>query len=233
MQLLSFATTFVALWSCISSLRSSELRLQVSARKTECFFEEITRADAQVDVFTQVLRGGRLDIGLSIYNLESEEKILSASIQRDSDSLSLNLPTSHNVTGYKICLENSFSLLTQRLVQLTILVHQRKEYCESDTVTPGVGSDVSDELQVHSNLIQDLTSVRHRLTRVAKQLHNITNTQHYVRVLEARHRLQAEYNNRRVLMWSVLEMVVMIFAALVQVISTQRMLRIADWHNTT
>ena len=223
MQLLSFGATFVALWSCISSLRSTRFVVKVPARSTECFYEQTSPSDTQLDVIIQILRGGQLDIGLNIYESEKDVKILSTLVERNSKPVTLNLSTSHHVPDYKICLNNSFSLLAHRLVQLTIQVHQSEDYCESNSLA--MDSDLSSEPNTQSNLSQELTGVQHRLRMVAWQLLNVTNTQNYLRALEARHRLQAEYHNRRVVMWSVLEIVVILFTTLVQVITTRNILR--------
>ena len=220
MQLLSFAAIFVTLWSCISSLRNTRFVVKVPARSTECFYEPTTQADTQVDVLAQVLQGGQLDIRLSIYESENDEKILSALVQGDSKPVALNLSTSHHVTSYKICLENSFGLLAHRLVQLTVQVHQAGDsmYCERTSAV--VDSDLSPNTQSNLPL-----SVQHRLSKVAWQLLNVSNTQNYLRALEARHRLWAEYHNRKVVMWSILEMVVIVFVTLVQVIAMRNILR--------
>ena len=189
MQLLSFAAIFVALWSCISSLRNTRFVVKVPARSTECFYEQTTQADTQVDVLAQVLQGGQLDIRLSIYESEKDEKILSALVKGDSKPVALNLSTSHHVTSYKICLENSFGLLAHRLVQLTVQVHQAGDSMYGEAV---VDSDLSPNTQSNLSL-----SVQHRLSKVAWQLLNVSNTQNYLRALEARHRLWADSRNAR------------------------------------
>lgn len=225
MQLLSFAAIFIALWSCISSLRNTRFVVKVPARSTECFYEQTTQADTQVDVLVQVLQGGQLDIGLSIYESEKDERILSALVERDSKPVALNLSTSHHATSYKICFENTFSLLAHRLVQLTIQVHQTRDYMYCERTSAVTDSDLSSsEPNIQSNLSQELISVQHRLAKVAWQLLNITNTLNYLRALDTRHILWAEYHNRRVVMWSILEMVVIVFVTLVQVIAIQSIL---------
>ena len=178
-----------------------------------------------MDIVVQVLRGGMLDVGLSIYDSEKDGKILSRLVERDSKPVTLNLSKARHVADYKICLENSFSLVAHKLVQLTILVHQDKDYCETNSTAMDLDT-LSSELNVNSKLSHELTSVQHRLTRVAWQLLNVTNTQHYLRGLEARQRLQAESHNRRIVMWSVLEMLVIVFTTLVQVIAIQSILRV-------
>lgn len=227
MQLLSFAAIFVALWSCIGSLRNTRFVVKVPARSTECFYEQTTQADAQVDVLVQVLQGGQLDIGLSIYESEEDEKILSACVEGDSKPVALNLSTTHHVTSYKICLENSFSLLAHRLVQLTIQVHQAGDYMYCDrTLLAAANSDLSSSgPNIQGDLSQELIRVEHRLAKVAWQLLNVTNTQDYLRALGTRHRLRAEYRSRSVLMWSILETVVIVFVTLVQVIAIRSVLR--------
>lgn len=216
MQLLSFATTFVALWSCTRSLRNVQFVLKVPARRTECFYEQTTLDDTQMDIQLQVIRGGDLDIGLSIYH-SNEDKVLSTQVTGDSEPLTLTLPRS--IVDYKICLENSFSLLAEKVVYFVIMVYQLKDYDEG-TLDPDGSSESRSNL---SQLL--LKSVDHRLARVTRHLINVTLTQNYFRAREARERQRADSHNRRVLLWSTLELVVILFASLVQVIAIRSMFR--------
>ena len=213
MQLLPLVT-FLALWSCTNSIT---FILKVPARNAECFYEQTTEEDAEMDVGVQVIRGGDFDVRLSIYSSANEE-ILSKLVREVPYTATLSL--AGNVRVYKICLDNSFSLWAAKMVHFVLLVHERPDDGEStDFVHEDSGSDWSNE---HSVVLKD---VEHRLASIARQLSNITSTQTYLRVQEAKQRMVAVYHNRRVLMWSVLEVVVIVFTALIQVIAIRSTLR--------
>ena len=163
MQLLPLAAVFAVLVSCTGSLRNVRFILKVPPRNTECFYEETTPDDARIEVGVQVLRGGNLNIGLSIYKSENEE-FLSAQVPREVEPFSLSL--SNDALVYKICLENSFSLL---LVHFTMTVYENGDYIEDSTSTL-LDLDTDNRSPEHS---RELTDLEHRLTRLKWQLFNL------------------------------------------------------------
>lgn len=191
--------------------------LKVPARSAECFYEQTTGEDAEIDVGVQVVRGGDFYVRLNIYNSANEE-ILSKLVREDSCTVTLSLPG--NARVYKICLDNSFSLWAAKMVHFVLLVRERQDHVDSTKfVHVDSGLDWSNE---HSVVLKD---VEHRLASIDRQLSNVTNTQTYLRVQEAKRRMVAVYHNRRVQLWSVLEVVVIVFAALIQVIAIKSTLR--------
>ena len=214
MQLLPLAAVFAVLVSCTGSHRNVRFILKVPPRNTECFYEETTPEDARIEVGVQVLRGGNLNIGLSIYKSENEE-FLSAQVLRDVEPFSLSL--SNDALVYKICLENSFSLFAEKLVHFTMTVYENGDYIEDSTATL-LDLDTDSSLE-HS---RDLADLEHRLTRLKWQLFNFTNSQNHLNARGARDMAAVDAHNRRVLMWSILQILVMVFVTLVQIIALRR-----------
>ena len=198
--------------------------LKVPARSVECFYEQTVEEDAEIDVGVQVVRGGDFDVRLVIYNSANEE-IVSKLVRSGGDSCTVTLSLPGNARIYKICLDNSFSLWAAKMVHFVLLVHERQDDVESTKFVHDIdsGLDWSNE---HSVVMKD---VQHRLASVARQLSNVTSTQTCLRVQEAKQRMVAVYHSRRVLMWSVLEMVVIVFAALIQVIAIRSTLRMGRY----
>ena len=215
MQLLPLAAVFAVLVSCTGSLRNLRFVLKVPPRKTECFYEETSVEDARIEVGVQVIRGGNLNIGLSIYTSQNE-KLLSAQVPRDAEGFSLSL--SNDAEVYKICLENSFSLLAEKWVHLTMTVYENGDYVGNSTSS--VLDTDSDRFSEHS---QDIADVEYRLTRLKWQLFNFSRSQNRLKARGARDTVVAEAHNRKVLMWSILQILVMVFATLLQVIALRRM----------
>lgn len=212
MQLLSLAAAFVALWSCTNSLRSIRFGLRVPPRSTECFYEQTTREDSHIDVGVQVLGGGNLDIRLKVYKSEKEE-VLSELVTRDSKAFTIALSGDKEV--YKICLENSFSLLAEKRVHFEFLVYDIHDKVES--------TSVAHHRLESAELTQVVADVDHGLTRLKWRLFNITGSQDYIRARRTRDGIAADAHSRRVLMWSILEVVAMVFASLIQIITVTRL----------
>ena len=212
MLLLVRAAVFVALWSCYGwrtgGLRSTRLVFSIPPRSRECFYERTGREDSQLHVEVQVLKGGSLDVGLSIYSPEENLK-LTTTVRRDGASVELSLSGDNEVC--KICLDNSFSLLAEKLVHFTVIVYENRDYIDTSSVSV---DSYSQEAQVLTD-----EDVERRLARLTWLLFNVTNAQNSMKALGARDRKAAVSNNRQVLMWSLLEVVVIVFASVVQIIA--------------
>ena len=212
MLLLVRAAVFVALWSCYGwrtgGLRSTRLVFSIPPRSRECFYERTGREDSQLHVEVQVLKGGSLDVGLSIYSPEENLK-LTTTVRRDGASVELSLSGDNEVC--KICLDNSFSLLAEKLVHFTVIVYENRDYIDTSSVSV-------DSYSQESQVLTD-EDVERRLARLTWLLFNVTNAQNSMKALGARDRKAAVSNNRQVLMWSLLEVVVIVFASVVQIIA--------------
>ena len=215
---LPLLVAFFALWSCTSRVNSITFILKVPARSAECFYEQTTEEDAEIDIGVQVVKGGDFGVRLNIYNSTNKE-ILSKLVEESYYTVKLSL--SGNAQVFKICLDNSFSLWVAKMVYFALSVHERQDHVESTSEFLDLGLD--NDLSYEHSLM--LKNVEHRLASVTRQLSNVTSIQTYLKVREARQRMVAVDHNRQVLMWSVLEVVVMVFAALIQVITTRSILR--------
>ena len=215
MQLLLLVGTFFALWSCTGSVRNTRFVLKVPARSAECFYEETTTKDAQIYLGVQVLRGGKLDIKLTIQNSKEEEVLSKLVAPRDFNPEILTL--SENDLVYKICLDNTFSWWSEKWVHFVLVVHEREDYhVENASVS------VDSEPFEHSPVLNE---AKQTLARLRWQLLNVTSSQSYQRARDTRDRTIADSHNRRILMWSILEVVAIVFATLIQVIAISGILR--------
>ena len=171
----------------------------------ECFYEHF-EVGSQVEVQYQVLKGGELDINFLVEN-PLEVYIV---IDRRSDGW---WPLEIKETGeYGICLDNTFSKLSSKLVFLSIVTQDLAKKRELDSEVPRNATD-------HS------AAVIEKLNNIDQRLSKIVSLQHYFQAREARHRLTLESNNSRVFWWSLLECVVMVAAWLAQVVVIRSLFR--------
>ena len=171
----------------------------------ECFYEHF-EVGSQVEVQYQVLKGGELDINFLVEN-PLEVYIV---IDRRSDGW---WPLEIKATGeYGICLDNTFSKLSSKLVFLSIVTQDLAKKRELDSEVPRNATD-------HS------AAVIEKLNNIDQRLSKIVSLQHYFQAREARHRLTLESNNSRVFWWSLLECVVMVAAGLAQVVVIRSLFR--------
>ena len=226
MLLLVRVAVFVAIWSCsslrISGLRTTRFVLKIPPRSRECFYESVTREDSELDVAVHVLKSGYFDLGVEIYCPEEQGR-LSATVRRGETNLKLTLSGKNEPC--KICLDNSFGLLAEKVVRFTVLVYENRDYNAGASVL-GVNSTNYSNSQAQPRAL-NVTDMEHRLARLTWLLFNVTSAQNSLKDLGARDWSAAVSANRQVMMWSVLEVLVIVFACLVQVIaltSTHRLL---------
>ena len=178
----------------------------VPARHRECFYEQF-EIGSKVEVQYQVLKGGELDINFMVKNPQGVYIV----IDHKSDGW---WPLKIKETGeYGICLDNSFSKLSSKLVFLSIITQDLAKERGLDSEVPGNGTDHS-----AAEVIEKLNNIDQKLSR-------IVSLQHYFQARETRHRLTLESNNNRVFWWSLLECVVMVAAGLAQVVLIRSLFR--------
>lgn len=191
-----------------SGFHDATFTFSLPARHMECFYEHFV-IGSKIEVQYQVLKGGELDINFLVMNPEGMYIV----IDRKTDGW---WPLEIEEAGeYGICLDNSFSKLSSKLVFLSIITQDLVKLEERK-----LESDVSE-----NTTDQSAAEVMEKLNILDQKLSRIVSTQHYFQGREARHRLTLESNNSRVFWWSLLECVVMVAAGLVQVVVIRSLFR--------
>lgn len=204
--------SLVVLWVQISSGLDTTLTYKVPAGSRECFFEDIS-AEGEIDLEYQVVQGGELDIDFEI--LDPYGRILAIDHRR-MENLHVIEKLSADGT-YQFCMDNSFSLFSDKMVYLDVLIYDPQE------TTAAATTEENDAMVVELDI--KLSDMMDSLGAIQKHLAKAINTQQYFKAREARHRHTAESNNSRVQWWSLSYCIVLVTVGVIQVYVLRRLFR--------
>ena len=198
----------LTLWSYSSAIRDSAFRYRVPAGWYECFYEDFDiEKDARLELIYEVIQGGGLDIKVSVFDAE-DMPVVQPELKRKGWWEQIN----RNEDGpYMICLDNTFSRISDKVVFLTIIVHELIDKQEQ----PPSNKSVNDSA----------TNILHTFSVIREHLSNVTMHQHLQRSREARHRWTAESNERRVFVWSLVETLALVAVFVAQVMVIRSLFR--------
>ncbi|KAM6307840.1 transmembrane emp24 domain-containing protein 1, partial [Podargus strigoides] len=160
--------------------------------------------------FPQVIGGAGLDVDFS---LESPSGLLLVSESRRSDGAHTVEPT--EAGDYKLCFDNSFSTISEKLVFFELLFDSAREDEEDEDGEEAEGwveaAEPEDALDVKiEDIKESIETMRSRLERSIQM-------QTALRAFEARDRNLQESNLGRVNFWSAVNLGVLVVVAFLQV----------------
>lgn len=211
MALLLSLQCAIVLTLCSYSLaiRENSFRFRVPAGWYECFYEEgVSSKDSKMELYYEVIRGGGLDIKISLSNPE-DFPLLPPTVERKGHIPEILV----DIDGpYRICLDNTFSMVSDKVVYLNLIVHERAD--SAPTLPSNVRND--------SNLSESALVMQTSLNKISHNLRKVTMDQRHFQTREARHLQTAQSNGNRVLMWSAIETVFVLAVFTLQVIIVRR-----------
>ncbi|KAM9214322.1 transmembrane emp24 domain-containing protein 1 [Leptosomus discolor] len=189
----------------------AEVTFVLPAGRRECFYQGAP-GNASLEAEYQVIGGAGLDVDFS---LESPSGRLLVSEYRRSDGAHTVEPT--EAGDYKLCFDNSFSTISEKLVFFELLFDsaqeedEEEEDDEEEEEGDGWAAAPEDALDVKMEDIKEsLEAMRSRLER-SIQLQTL------LRAFEARDRNLQESNLGRVNFWSGVSLAVLAVVAFLQV----------------
>ncbi|KEG14837.1 cop-coated vesicle membrane protein p24 precursor [Trypanosoma grayi] len=162
--------------------------VQLPASKEECFFEEISSVGVKVFLHYLVTSGGSMDIDATI---NGPDRSLIWSSQRDPEGRVLfktRVPGRHH-----FCFSNRMSTITAKVVAFSISVGDAGQDGNKDRV-----ATQSDPLE-------------RSIMRIQQGFREVQEVQRYLRGRERVHRATTEVANTRVVVWSALEIMIIVF----------------------
>ena len=191
-------------WAPCNGFQDATFTFTVPARQMECFYEHF-ETGSQMEVQYQVLTGGELDINFMVKNPQGAFIV----IDHSSEGW---WPLDIDETGeYAICLDNTLSRLSSRLVFLSMI-----------TTAGTTDMDLRESEATVDPVAEEMTQ---KVNRIELKLSKVVSMQHYFRAREARHRIMAESNSSKVFWWSMLECVLMVTSGLIQVVVIRSLFR--------
>lgn len=184
--------------------QETEFTFVLPAGSSECFYQTTTQDDS-MEIEYQVIAGSGLDVG---FTLVSPSQLQLVSDGRRSDGIHMVDPTEDG--DYRLCFDNSFSKLSEKMVFFEVIVHSQG----------GSDSDLdewADAAVMESMAEYRLEDLRTRLDSVHRHLEKSRQALATLRALEARDRYLLEDNLWRVSFWSCMNLLVLLTVAVAQI----------------
>ncbi|XP_042172537.1 transmembrane emp24 domain-containing protein 1 [Oncorhynchus tshawytscha] len=210
LYLLSCFVVFVDFTLGLGQSQDTEFTFQLPAGRTECFYQTATK-NGSLEVEYQVIAGAGLDVG---FTLISPSGYKLASEFRTSDGIHTVEPTEDG--DYRLCFDNSFSKLSEKMVFFEVIVEGQPGDTWGD-------EEWADMAKPESMVEYKLEDIRETMDSVHRHLERSRQLQTMLRAFEARDRYLLEDNLWRVSFWSSMSLLVILTVAVTQVYTLRRL----------
>ncbi|KAK5913941.1 hypothetical protein CgunFtcFv8_008422 [Champsocephalus gunnari] len=192
------------------SNKDMQFTFLLSAGSTECFYQTTARSGS-MEVGYQVIAGSGLVVG---FDLISPTGYRLVSDFRRSDGI--HMVDSTEDGDYRLCFDNSFSKLSEKMVFFEVNINS-----ESSSVG---GSNEWENMAITESMGEyNMEDIRAQMDSVYQHLERSRQILAVLRAREARDRYLLEDNLWRVSFWSCLSLLVMLFVAVTQIYTLQRL----------
>lgn len=182
-----------AIFACMYLADGVELTFELPDSAKECFYQEIQK-NVSATLEFQVVTGGQYDVDVTLEDPNKQIIYRKEMAQFDSHTFT------PEISGvYKACFSNEFSTFSHKLVYMDFQVGDEQPL-------PGIGEHVTVMTQMESTSQE-----------IHKSLNTIIDFQTHHRLREAQGRKRAEEINERVMWWSILETLAILFITIGQV----------------
>ncbi|XP_078091057.1 transmembrane emp24 domain-containing protein 1-like [Mustelus asterias] len=176
----------------------SEFTFVLPPGREECFYQNAGH-NTSMELEYQVIGGAGLDIDFTVFSPKGESLVMES---RRSDGVHMIEPTI--IGDYKICFDNSFSTISEKLIFFEVIFDDAEEDW----------SEIAEPEELLDIKIDDIKeSIGNMNTKLAKSVQ----IQAILRAFEARDRNLQESNLGRVNFWSAVNLGVMLVVSFVQV----------------
>uniref|UniRef100_A0A0N5A4E9 GOLD domain-containing protein n=1 Tax=Parastrongyloides trichosuri TaxID=131310 RepID=A0A0N5A4E9_PARTI len=188
------------------------LSILIPPRARECFYQRVLdRKYKFVEFSYQVISGGDLDVNVNINGPHGE--IIASDVKQSDGTHKIDITGERGGFGdYAICIDNSFSYQTSKLVYIEVyMLDHEGRYGSLNKLTNNGLSSLNEKI---SNF--DLTS-----QSIKSKLNTIQQDQQHLRIMEARDRSQMEQNFEKVNFYSAMATMVMVITSIIQVFTVR------------
>ncbi|XP_059169103.1 transmembrane emp24 domain-containing protein 5-like [Physella acuta] len=204
-------TLFMIFLTLISRCKCSEIDLTVDIApgRQECFWQNVPEK-TNVEVDYQVIDGGDLDIDAMVYG--PDNRVFHVDQRKQENTMRFESSISGD---YKFCFDNTFSTISNKVVFFEIFVEDGKDDDDDDDDDDKLtfeGENIQDQLDM---TVEEFTNI---LDRSKKHLDRSIQVQTLIKIHEAKDRNTQEANFFRVNFFSLVQLTLMIFVGLVQVL---------------
>ncbi|RJE25186.1 Endosomal cargo receptor Erp3 [Aspergillus sclerotialis] len=195
MRLQSLALGLLA--TLVSSVSATALTYKVEASEKACFYTNVEQMNSKIAFYFAVQSGGSFDIDYSVVG-PGERIILQNTKERQGDFVF----TAQTVGEYRFCFNNEMSTFAEKLVDFEIAVEneQRAQLPSRQGASP-----------------EQASALEESIYKLSAQLSTISRNQKYFRTRENRNFSTVRSTERRIFNMSVIESLMMISMAGLQV----------------
>uniref|UniRef100_A0A0K0G4V5 LD30746p (inferred by orthology to a D. melanogaster protein) n=1 Tax=Strongyloides venezuelensis TaxID=75913 RepID=A0A0K0G4V5_STRVS len=214
--LVSLVTGFICILngdqSTFTNYDEVGLSFLLPARGRDCFYQRVTDPKHKYVEFSyQVVSGGDLDVNVNIFGPHGEQ-IVSEVKKTDGTHKIDVLAANRGYGDYSICIDNSFSYQTSKLVYIEVyLLDHEGRYGETNKLSNKVFNEMTDKISNFDIVSQNIRT----------KLNLIQQDQQHLRIVEARDRSMMEANFERINLWSLLATTVMVITSIIQVFTVR------------
>ncbi|XP_053907812.1 transmembrane emp24 domain-containing protein 1 [Cuculus canorus] len=187
----------------------AEVTFVLPAGRRECFYQAAP-GNASMETEYQVIGGAGLDVD---FTLESPSGLVLVSERRRSDGAHTVEPT--EAGDYKLCFDNSFSAISEKLVFFELLFDSARP--EEDEDEDEEGDGWAEAVEPEDTLDVKIEDIKESIETMRSRLERSIQMQTLLRAFEARDRNLQESNLGRVNFWSAVNLAVLVVVAVVQV----------------
>ncbi|XP_049666882.1 transmembrane emp24 domain-containing protein 1 isoform X2 [Accipiter gentilis] len=188
----------------------AEVTFVLPAGRRECFYQGAP-GNASLEAEYQVIGGAGLDVDFS---LESPSGLLLVSESRRSDGAHTVEPT--EAGDYKLCFDNSFSTISEKLVFFELIFDSTQED-EEEEEEEEEGDGWVEAAEPEDTLDVKIEDIKESIETMKSRLERSIQMQTLLRAFEARDRNLQESNLGRVNFWSAVNLGVLVVVAFLQV----------------
>ncbi|KAL2003344.1 hypothetical protein VTN02DRAFT_4164 [Thermoascus thermophilus] len=183
--------------TAVSSVSATALTYKLGANEKACFYTQVDQQNAKVAFYFAVQSGGSFDVDYSVVG-PGEKVVMEGTKERQGDFVF----TAQNVGEYRFCFNNEMSTFAEKMVDFEIAVEneQRAQLPSKQGASP-----------------EQASALEESIFKLSAQLSTISRNQKYFRTRENRNFSTVRSTERRIFNFSVVESLLMISMAGLQV----------------
>jgi len=183
--------------AAIPAISATALTYQLDANEKACFYASVGEVGSKVAFYFAVQSGGSFDVDYSVIG-PNEKTILEGTKERQGDFVF----TAQSIGEYRFCFNNEMSTFAEKMVDFEIAVEneQKAELPSKQGATP-----------------EQASALEESIFKLSGQLSTISRNQKYFRTRENRNFSTVRSTERRIFNFSVIESLMMISMAGLQV----------------
>lgn len=182
----------------------NEMTVSIDPGRDDCFYES-TKKGETIDIDYQVIDGGHGDLDITFRLADPTGRILIIDYKKSENNHRIEAEVDGD---YRFCFDNTFSSYNTKTIFFELIIENDNEWDSNENL------DVQPDL-VYDNHMQEFEEI---LNEIRSHLKKAKHFQDLIKSTEARDRNLAEENYFKVNTFSFIQLTLMLFVGIIQVI---------------